>query len=246
MIFTGDSGETFGYADGWIDAKTFRYTGEGQVGPMRWIRGNAAIRDHARNGRRILLFSNDRRSFVRYDGEMRFVDFETFLTPDRNGDQREAIRFILERVGPSETASRGAEGNPPPVYRKPNRTERSGLVTSRVGQGFYRQQLLEKFGGTCAATDCGPSEILIASHIVPWKAASDEERLDVENGILLSPNYDALFDRHLISFADDGCILVSALLDDDVIEGLGINRLATISVSPGMRPYLQRHRERLR
>ena len=57
-------------------------------------------------------------------------------------------------------------------------------------------------------TNCSILKILIASHIVPWKEASDNERLDVENGILLSPTIDALFDKHLISFNDDGSIII--------------------------------------
>ena len=51
---------------------------------------------------------------------------------------------------------------------------------------------------------------MIASHIVPWKDSSDQERRDVNNGILLSPTYDALFDKHLISFDDTGSIIISS------------------------------------
>jgi predicted restriction endonuclease len=79
-------------------------------------------------------------------------------------------------------------------------------VTSRVGQGYYRQKLIKKFNGKCAVTKNDVEEILIANHIVPWRHSSDEERLDPDNGILLSPLYDALFDKHMITFGDDGSI----------------------------------------
>ena len=116
-------------------------------------------------------------------------------------------------------------------YRKPNRTERQGLVTSRVGQGFHRQEILEKWGGKCAATGCGIKSILISSHIVPWSESSDEERLDIENGILLSPNVDALFDRHLISFDDEGFLVISERIGEEILETLGVDIESRISVT---------------
>ena len=130
-------------------------------------------------------------------------------------------------------------------YRKPNETERTGLVTSRVGQGYFRQQVLQRWDGKCAVTGSDVLSILIASHIIPWSEASDDERLDVDNGILLSPLYDALFDKHLISFDDDGNILFSPTMSDDHIGQLGISINAKISVKRGMLKYLARHREKL-
>ena len=128
-------------------------------------------------------------------------------------------------------------------YLKPNTTERRGLVTSRVGQGIYRQKIIEKWGGRCPITNCSILSILISSHIVPWSKSNDDERLDVDNGILLSPLYDSLFDRHLISFEDDGKLLLSSKLETQEIIDLGIDRNSVIPVSNGMRKYLKRHRE---
>ena len=130
-------------------------------------------------------------------------------------------------------------------YRKPNETERTGLVTSRVGQGYFRQQVLQRWDGKCAVTGSDVLNILIASHIIPWSEASDDERLDVDNGILLSPLYDALFDKHLISFDGEGNILFSAILTDEHISELGISTNAKISMKDGMLKYLARHREKL-
>ena len=73
-------------------------------------------------------------------------------------------------------------------------------------------------------------ELLIASHIVPWRDADDSERLDVDNGILLSPNYDALFDRHLISFNDDGQIMLSESVPKDLTASLSISGKEKIKV----------------
>ncbi len=212
---------------------------------MAFIRGNAAIRDHESAGKNVLLFLYDRKAYVRFEGEMRCVDYDYFLTPDRDGNQRNGIRFRLEHIGKTKPhANIASKGRP--LHKRPNKTERRGLITSRVGQGFYRQQILEKFERKCAVTRSDISEILIASHIVPWKESSDEERLDVENGILLSPNYDALFDKHLISFDDAGNIIISSLLNIDSLNILGIKYNARIDVSDGMRSYLARHRQTLR
>ena len=90
---------------------------------------------------------------------------------------------------------------------------------------------------------CEIQKILISSHIVPWSKSNDIERLDVENGILLSPLYDSLFDRHLISFSDEGKILISNKLDNDDIQNLNIKSDSKIPITEGMKVYLKRHRE---
>lgn len=133
-------------------------------------------------------------------------------------------------------------------YKKPNKTERKGLVTSRIGQGYYRQKVREKWNYQCPITKCNNLKILIASHIVAWSESNDRERLDVENGILLSPNVDALFDRHLISFSDNGEIILSKHINFEEINRLGIDlyaRLEQSKITPEMKKYLSRHREKL-
>ena len=118
------------------------------------------------------------------------------------------------------------------------------MVTSRVGQGFYRQQILEKWGGRCPITKIDAKSILISSHIKPWKYSNDEERLDVENGILLSPNLDSLFDRFLISFLEDGKMIISTKLSKENRLRIGINYDVRLEVTKGMEKYLNFHREK--
>jgi len=127
--------------------------------------------------------------------------------------------------------------------KKPNKTQRSGLITSRVGQGYYRQNIVQKWNGQCPITKIDLKEILIASHIVGWAESNDDEKLDVENGILLAPHIDALFDRHLISFQDDGKILISEKLDSSLLDLFSINQSIILPVTKGMLKYLKRHRE---
>jgi hypothetical protein len=130
-------------------------------------------------------------------------------------------------------------------YTKPTTTERTGLVTSRVGQGYFRNQLIDKYDNKCAVTKSELHSILIASHIVPWSESNEQERLDANNGILLSPLYDALFDKNLISFDDEGRMLISDKISNEISK-LNINKLASIQVNKEMKPYLQRHRVRLK
>ena len=129
-------------------------------------------------------------------------------------------------------------------YKKPEQTERKGLVTSRVGQGYYRQQVINKWKGKCPLTGIDALPILISSHIVPWSESNDDERLDVENGILLSPNLDALFDRHLISFDDYGEILISSKVSEKNIENLKLLSLPNIEINERMLNYIRRHRKK--
>lgn len=95
LLFTGESGEQHGYADGWSDDGVFLYTGEGQTGDMEFVRGNVAIRDHAQNGRDLHLFKQTKKGFVRYEGQMVSTGFHFQHAPDTHGSPRQAIVFEL-------------------------------------------------------------------------------------------------------------------------------------------------------
>jgi predicted restriction endonuclease len=125
----------------------------------------------------------------------------------------------------------------------PNVTERSGLVTSRVGQGAYRKRIIHRWEYQCAVTGFNKLEVLIASHIMPWKDATDDERLDVDNGLLLSPTYDALFDRHLISFEKNGSIILSDKIELDAFKKIGITgkERLRLELNDGVKNYLDHH-----
>ena len=79
---------------------------------------------------------------------------------------------------------------------------------------------------------------------MPWKDSNEEERLDVGNGILLSPNIDALFDRNIISFSNEGNILISQQLNEEDYKNLGISKNSQLrKVYKDMFKYLERHRK---
>ncbi len=100
-------------------------------------------------------------------------------------------------------------------------TERLNLVTSRVGQGIFRKKVLQ-ICPACVLTSIENPDLLVASHIKPWRLCDNRERLDPENGLMLTPNADCLFDSGLISFADDGELLIAKTLALDDLKQLGI------------------------
>src|SRR5690606_37005326 len=91
-----------------------------------------------------------------------------------------------------------------------------------VGQGAYRKSIIYRWDFQCAVTGFNKLEVLIASHILPWSAATDEQRLDVDNGLLLSPTYDALFDKNLISFESSGKIILSDSVEPEAFQKVGV------------------------
>ena len=123
-------------------------------------------------------------------------------------------------------------------------TEKEQLTKARRGQGKFKAnvQQIEK---ACRVTGISDNRFLIASHIKPWRAASNTERLDGENGLLLAPNVDFLFDRGFISFADDGTILISPVADKECVRRLGVPVDHSFSVgrfTPKQKEYLSYHR----
>lgn len=126
----------------------------------------------------------------------------------------------------------------------PATTEAERLVVQRVGQNLFRQALLDFWHGQCAVTGLAVPELLRASHIRPWaQCATDNERLDVFNGLLLAPHIDALFDGGWISFADHGGVLVAKALPHEAYEQLGIHRDWHIrGLTPSHLKYLDHHR----
>ncbi|MFY0652293.1 MAG: HNH endonuclease [Cyclobacteriaceae bacterium] len=250
FIFTGSSGQQHGYKDEWLNEDVFSYSGEGQSGDMQFTKGNLALRDHLTMNRRVFLFEYVAKGMVKFVSELQFLDCDYFETHDTSGALRNGIKFFFKRIGetkyliPEELklSDQLAEPDESYIIKKPNSTERTGLVTSRVGQGAYRKSIMHRWSYRCAASGYNDTRILIASHILPWKDSDDDQRLDVDNGILLSPDYDALFDKHLISFDKSGKIILGSDLKKTPIISLGITGEEKITnLSIGNKEYLEQH-----
>lgn len=126
----------------------------------------------------------------------------------------------------------------------PRTTEAERLVVQRVGQNLFRAALLDYWQGRCCVTGLAVPSLLRASHIKPWaKCATDEERLDVFNGLLLAPHLDALFDGGWISFADDGTVVTSKALPGEGRMLLGVSEgWRVVNLNSEHRSYLSFHR----
>lgn len=123
-------------------------------------------------------------------------------------------------------------------------TDRDEIRKSRIGQGKFRNELIQHWR-VCAVTGLSAQSLLRASHIKPWRDSDNRERLDRFNGLLLAPHLDALFDAGLISFDDSGRILLSTRLSADDRRLLGVNDgFALRSVDQRHKKYLLFHRKK--
>lgn len=121
-------------------------------------------------------------------------------------------------------------------------TERSQLVKARVGQGLFRSHV-ELLEPRCRVTGVADRRFLRASHIKPWALSNDFEKLDGNNGLMLAPHVDHLFDKGYISFHDDGSLLTSKLLPASVLSAWRIDGVAVHqSFSNEQAAYLLYHR----
>lgn len=130
-------------------------------------------------------------------------------------------------------------------YLKLSNTEKNTIIRARIGQGQFRQALID-YWTACAVTGCKESSLLIASHIKPWSKSNDIERLSLYNGLLLSPNLDSCFDAGIISFDTFGHIIISSNISDNDLKALSINRdMKLTKISPEHENYLKYHRENI-
>lgn len=122
-------------------------------------------------------------------------------------------------------------------------TKKLRLVQSRRGQGIYRSNLVQ-FEKACRVTGVTNLQHLRASHIKPWAASTDFEKLDGNNGLLLSPHIDHLFDRGYLSFTDDGSILLGIGCDEETLAKWQIEEGTVCGPFRAEQlPYLSYHRK---
>lgn len=122
-------------------------------------------------------------------------------------------------------------------------TTKTALTDARLGQGKFRSQVLQTWEYRCAVTGSAIDQAIRASHIKPWREATNNERLDPDNGLPLIASLDALFDAGLISFGPSGKLLASAKLTraERKIYGI-VGRSLRKKPTPRMARYLAYHR----
>lgn len=117
------------------------------------------------------------------------------------------------------------------------------IVAARFGIGQFRERVLALHGGRCCLSGLATPELLQIHHIKYWLHADNRERIDAENALPLAPSHRAAFMRGLISFADDGNLMISELLDPADVARLGLPAAPTLRLrSDRQRRYLDWHR----
>ena len=186
------------------------------------------------NGEEIHLFYRDiHHTPFRYHGELRIREFA------RHTSRPSEFRFELLHDMSAQDDLTLHESE---LVGLPE-TERLTITKARLGQGVFRELLLTRWGG-CAVTDIRVPELLRASHIKPWRSSTNDERVSPDNGLLLLPQYDHLFDRGYITFANSGEMIASPALSALPHDRLGIAPNAKVrSLSASHYPFLDYHRD---
>jgi len=119
--------------------------------------------------------------------------------------------------------------------------DKMAYIKSRVNQGIFRDKLLERYDECCMCKIRDP-HLLVASHIKPWAACEPKEKLDDDNGLLLCPNHDALFDKGYITFDDNGYVIVSDQLNQTDKKCMNLEDIKLLYLTEGNKKYLEYHR----
>jgi hypothetical protein len=125
-----------------------------------------------------------------------------------------------------------------------NKTDREAIVRARRGQGLFKQRVM-RIETHCRITGVDNPNYLLASHCKPWRDSSNEERLNGENGLLLTPSIDLLFDRGFIGFEDSGNLIISPVAHKASLQRMGLETKRITNVGTftnGQRQFLEFHR----
>jgi putative restriction endonuclease len=123
-------------------------------------------------------------------------------------------------------------------------TERMAIIRARNGQGLFKQRV-SQIESRCRITGVENPVHLVASHCKPWRDSTNEERLNGENGLLLTPSIDHLFDRGFIGFEDNGRLIISPVAHHPSLQRMGIDTATVVNVggfTSGQRQFLDFHR----
>lgn len=176
-----------------------------------------------------------------------FKKLEDFLLGLNDDERTEIIRCLSFET--SEVNVRTIETTKTLVQNEVEGKDVKGTTSQRRGQNRFKQDLIKAnmINGdvTCAISNCNikSSRFLIASHIVPWKHSNSREKVDANNGLLLCPNHDLLFDSLLISFDINGKIMIDNDLSDEMIRAFGLNRDIVLDFTSEKEVYMCRHRQ---
>jgi len=217
----------------YIDENLLFWEGENKHGSDNRI---IKSEDH---GDEIHLFYRDthHKSFIYY-GKISLIEYQ------ENINKPSEFIFLIETLPITQTIFDDLNSHFD-EYRYLPETEQQTLVNSRIGQGKFRENLI-KLWGSCSLTGISNLSLIKASHIKPWRNSTNSERLNPYNGLLLTPNYDLLFDRGFISFRENGSIIISTELSNRDVEIFHIADYQKLRmVFPENKLFLEYHREKI-
>lgn len=139
------------------------------------------------------------------------------------------IGSILHQKGMDQLLNYGLKKNI--TKNKKNKKIKKCNLDARDGQGKYRDQVIADCM-FCPVTKIADERLLIASHIKPWSMSNEEEQIDRNNGFLLSPLIDKLFDKGFITFMDDKTIRLSRWISPDTWKKTGLTDKKYIEALP--------------
>ncbi len=122
--------------------------------------------------------------------------------------------------------------------------DRSAIIRARIGQGLFKERV-RKIEMRCRITGVENLVHLVASHCKPWRDSTNDERLNGENGLLLTPSIDHLFDRGFIGFENDGDLIISPVAHRPSLQQMGIDTTRVVNVggfTNGQKQFLDFHR----
>ncbi len=221
MLHRGLSTSTVDKYIGAIQGPLSQWAVESDImaGPLTSLTSISAFNDVASKIRLLPIFQErNTRGHHMYSSAL--VKFAEYLNEGYAGDVESDIDAILDDSVLSKT-------------------ERHDLVKCRIGQGTFRHRVIA-YWKSCAVTGYKDTGLLVSSHIKPWRACTNAERLNPFNGLLLTPNLDKAFDAGLITFDKGGLISLSPLLSSP--QHLGIESAMRVTLESQHEPYMDFHR----
>lgn len=241
-----------------VDGEIYHYTGMGQNGNQKMSGQNLTLAESDQNGVEIHFFEVMKQKEYTYRGQVELAGAPyQDQQKGQNGSQRLVWIFPLRlkdsnvkftKLSSIKNDKQELQDEFEEIQQVEklsiSTTEKERLIKSRIGQGKFKKLLLER---ECKCALCGVTDprVLIASHIKPWSESTNEERLDVNNGLLLCPNHDALFDKHLISFDGLGKIVISETLNETVRVFMNLNDGMKVSLTAKQLNYMKDHLKQL-
>lgn len=232
----------------------YHYTGMGQSGDQKMSGQNLTLAESDNNGVEVHFFEVMKPREYTYRGQVELAG-EPYQGQQKDQDGRERLVWIFPlRLKDSKakfTKLTSAMNDKQELQEEFKeivevdnlaipQTEKERLIKGRIGQGKFKEFLIER---ECKCALCGVTNprVLIASHIKPWSVSTNEERLDVNNGLLLCPNHDALFDKYLISFDLQGKIVISQTLDETARMFLNVHNGLRVKLNDMQLRYMKEH-----